>query len=111
MLFQGGLVHRSPYRDVELYVEIPRAAQGAAPGGRLAREVVVGIARIDREPCEMDDGIIDVDQPRGRLLAQLPPAAAMGGGALLGHHAGGLGRRWRLPGLRSRFGHYIACGG
>ena len=118
MLFQGGLVHRPLHRDVDLYVEVPRAAQGAAPGGRLAREVVVGVARVDREPRGVDDGIIDVHEPRRRLLAQLAPAAAMGGGAFLGHGARGggyrrgVGYRWRLPaGLRFRLGPCIAPGG
>ena len=118
MLFQGGLVHRPLHRDVDLYVEVPRAAQGAAPSGRLAREVVVGVARVDREPRGVDDGIIDVHKPRGRLLAQLAPAAAMGGGAFLGHGARGggyrrgVGYRWRLPaGLRFRLGPRIARGG
>ena len=118
MLFQGGLVHRPLHRDVDLYVEVPRAAQGAAPGGRLAREVVVGVARVDREPHGVDDGIIDVHKPRRRLLAQLAPAAALGGGAVLGHGARrggyrrGVGYRWRLPaGLRFRLGPCIARGG
>ena len=37
MLFQGGLVDWSLHRDVELYLEIPRPAQGTAIGSGLIR--------------------------------------------------------------------------